>query len=70
MNVALLHPAARLIGDPVEPELRHETAGPTSEWIDPEGDDWFSEIYRELAALDSGSTDASRSSTDLEHWFG
>ena len=38
------------------------------EWIDPEGDDWFSWIYRELMGEQDDAKPAA--APELDHWFG
>jgi hypothetical protein len=68
---------------PIETAAR--PAGPahhanrTAEWIDPEGNDWLADIYRQVAGDGDRSTadragDGGRPSrsieVDLEHWFG
>jgi len=70
MNVAALE----LTADPERhaADRRHgpESLGHATEWIDPEGSDWFAEIYRELAlGSDPGAPTVSLP-PDLEHWFG
>jgi len=72
MNVAVLEPAS-----PLEPESgacdgeRQVTFG-QSEWIDPEGDDWLTSIYRFLThdSASAGGAASSAALSDLEHWFG
>jgi hypothetical protein len=69
MNVALLDPT------PSSCRTREVSIDPgfagAAEWIDPEGDDWFAAIYRELTA-EAGPIEAAPSSRqpELEHWFG
>jgi hypothetical protein len=67
MNVAVVEPATthESVGSPRNPGL--ETTNSVSEWIDPEGDDWFSEIYRDLTQANVG---AAAVTPELEHWFG
>ena len=67
MNVAVLEHASS--GEAVAPvrESELKATGLQSEWIDPEGDDWLSAIYRELT---QGLADATRPEPELEHWFG
>jgi Sec-independent protein translocase protein TatA len=43
---------------------------PPAEWIDPEGDDWFATIYRELTQEPNSPVPSSEHSPELEHWFG
>ena len=70
MNVAVLepvaaHPQASSVADPAE------GPGQVSEWIDPDGDDWFAAIYRELVHdPTSAPTDRDRSMPGPDHWFG
>ena len=66
MNVAL-EPASTAAPDPGrQPGL--EPAGCHSEWIDPEGDDWFSSVYRELTQESSAAVD--QPASEVEFWFG
>ena len=69
MNVAVLEPAASLPQEPVPTERGFVAIGPVSDWIDPEGDDWFAAIYRELSQ-ESVSALGLRPATELDHWFG
>ena len=68
MNVAVLEPEARTDGPAIE-GLVGEAIRHASEWVDPEGDDWFAQIYRELAT-DLEPASARRPPADLVHWFG
>lgn len=45
------------------------SVGPASDWIDPEGGDWFAAIYRELAS-DSPPPNGERPACEVDHWFG
>jgi hypothetical protein len=69
MNVAVVEPASILASASGSRESELDALGVQSEWIDPEGDDWFSAIYRELT---QGSAVAAEAQTapELEHWFG
>ena len=68
MNVAL-EPTSAAAPEPAAGEIGLRPIGGHSEWIDPEGDDWLSSIYRELtqepapAARDDHAPDPS-------YWFG
>lgn len=53
------------VGEPGSPE--NGVLGVTSEWIDPEGDDWFAQIYRELV---SGPDAADPAEVDSSYWLG
>lgn len=70
MNVAVLDPEIRLTGAPTEFELAPDLIGQTSEWIDPEGDDWFAAIYRELTRGTEPGASTEGPAPELEHWFG
>ena len=78
MNVAVVELAS---GPGMSSEVAQScgaAAGPVSEWIDPEGDDWFADIYRELtdgpvacvAAAAGSAVLAGRLRPEVEHWFG
>ena len=69
MNVAVLEPAASLPQEPGPTERGFAGIGVGSDWIDPEGDDWFAAIYRELAQ-ESVSALGRPPATELDHWFG
>jgi hypothetical protein len=70
MNVAVVEPTSTQNAAPAVIEAGPSRAGhQASEWIDPEGDDWFSSIYREL----TGEPRAPRfdqQAPELGHWFG
>ena len=67
MNVAL-EPASTTAPAPGrQPGL--EPAGCHSEWTDPEGDDWFSSVYRELTQ-ESTPTTVDRPGSEVVYWFG
>jgi hypothetical protein len=68
MNVAVVEPASTNspVSGPREADL--ERARDVSEWIDPEGDDWYSAIYQYLTR---DSVDGvSRVEPITDHWFG
>jgi len=67
MNVAVVEPVSRRDSASGPRDTYLETANSVSEWIDPEGDDWFSEIYRDLTQAGVG---AAARTPELEHWFG
>ncbi|MGA3029384.1 MAG: hypothetical protein ABSE58_01430 [Candidatus Limnocylindrales bacterium] len=67
MNVAL-EPASTSSASRI-PDCSPERCGQHSEWIDPEGDDWFASIYRELTE-ESATTAVDQASSDLAYWFG
>ena len=64
----------------VEPEIsreflavlvRAQNNGHQSEWIDPEGDDWFAEVYRLLATSADRDEQAQVQAAEPNfHWFG
>jgi hypothetical protein len=68
MNVAVVERAS--VFQPVS--SGREVALPVTdgecEWIDPEGDDWFSWIYRELMGEQDDAKPAA--APELDHWFG
>ena len=70
MNVAVLEPFASSPRVSSARDQGPERAGHASEWIDPEGDDWFSEIYRELARELEPAGPADHQAIELDHWFG
>jgi len=53
-------------------ELAHapEPVGHTTEWIDPEGDDWFAAIYEELIRGTEAAASPKFTAPEPEHWFG
>jgi hypothetical protein len=67
MNVAVVEPASHEIESSAG-RAERETPCLQSEWIDPEGNDWLSAIYRELTRGASELVVAS--DLELEHWFG
>jgi hypothetical protein len=67
MNVAVVEPASTHDSASAPGDTGLETANSVSEWIDPEGDDWFSEIYRDLT---QGNAGIAAKTPELEHWFG
>jgi len=70
MNVAVLDPAARPAGVSAECVSVVELPGTTGDWIDPEGDDWFAEIYRELTRETGTSGVGEQLDPERDHWFG
>jgi hypothetical protein len=70
MKVALRDPEIRLTGAETAVELAPDSIGQTSEWIDPEGDDWFAAIYQELIRGAAPTISTERPIPELEHWFG
>ncbi len=73
MNGAL-EPTSPDMREPGAPDGQPETVGQHSvsqhsEWIDPEGDDWASSIYRELTD-ESAPTTPEQPGYELGHWFG
>jgi hypothetical protein len=69
MNVAVLEPKPEPRGAISEPEPAGAQSILASEWIDPEGDDWLSQIYHELRDLD-GSAAVGNAQAEPIHWFG
>jgi hypothetical protein len=67
MNVAL-EPTSTAAPDRDIRQPGPEPVGGHSEWIDPEGDDWFSSIYRELTQESSAAGD--QPAPEVEFWFG
>ncbi len=69
MNVAVLEPFASPAQDADARGCGLDAiVGQVSEWIDPEGDDWFAAIYHELAQ-ESPQATGDRPAYELEHWF-
>jgi hypothetical protein len=69
MSVAVLEPTSG----------EHDRTGSTSsgqsidqpsEWIDPEGDDWFAAIYRLLTQDAAPRVGRAFAPHEIEHWFG
>jgi hypothetical protein len=69
MNVAVIEPASSLAAAVAVHETDPDVEALQSEWIDPEGDDWFAALYRELTQ-GSAKAEAVRPIHELEHWFG
>jgi hypothetical protein len=69
MNVAVVEPTSTLTAAAAGREGESQKASHQSEWIDPEGDDWFSSIYRELTQEPMPET-IDRYASESEHWFG
>ncbi len=66
MNVAIEPDSA--------PQPSNRSVGPAgaihySEWIDPEGDDWFASIYRELTD-EPVEAPVDQPASDPAYWFG
>ena len=40
------------------------------EWIDPEGDDWYAELYRQIASDEDRATSSPSLAPDPGYWFG
>ena len=76
MNVAVIEPASSLAAAVAARETDPDVEAFQSEWIDPEGDDWFAALYRELTGASAVGTAAgfalapTRPRSELEHWFG
>ena len=70
MNVAILDPAARPAGVSAERASAVELPGASSDWIDPEGNDWFAEIYRELTRETGTLGLGEQLDLERDHWFG
>jgi len=74
MSVAAIEPASKLFTAQEDRDDCVLGAGHSSEWIDPEGDDWQASLYRFLtedAALSAGGAGRlSPLARDIEHWFG
>jgi hypothetical protein len=75
MNVAVIEPASSLAAAAAAREADLHAEALKSEWIDPEGDDWFAALYLELtqgsAVAAAGFASApTRPRPELEHWFG
>ena len=69
MNVAVVEPTSQQSAASADREGAPSKTGHQAEWIDPEGDDWFASIYRELTG-ESGSPSYDSHAPELEHWFG
>ena len=69
MNVAVVEPTSSLTAAAAAREGGPLKTNQQSEWIDPEGDDWFSSIYRELTQEPEPDT-TNRVAPEFEHWFG
>jgi hypothetical protein len=68
MNVAVVEPASTHVAPADLSVGAPEAADQASEWIDPEGNDWFSAIYKDLTRDLVGSE--AQSSPEFDHWFG
>ena len=70
MSVAVLEPTAVPTEPKVGPDAGRSVAA-ASDWIDPEGDDWLSVIYLELAPeAESARAGGAAAGPQFEHWFG
>ena len=70
MSVAVLEPTTVPAESKAGPNPGLSVSA-ASDWIDPEGDDWLSVIYRELAAEpDSAPVGGTAQAPQFEHWFG
>ena len=69
MNVAVVEPTSTHTAS-ADRESGPQKPGQQAEWIDPEGDDWFATIYRELTQEPNSPVPSSEHSPELEHWFG
>jgi hypothetical protein len=69
MNVAVVEPTSTPTRAPAGRDGGLPTASQQVEWIDPEGDDWFASIYRELTR-EPGASSYDEHAPELEHWFG
>jgi hypothetical protein len=70
MNVAVLEPEVRVDRSPAMAPFDPDTIGHVTEWIDPEGDDWFAEIFRELAIEIPVPATGVQAQVESMHWFG
>jgi len=68
MNVAVVEPASTYVSPACSKESEISGEAHIVEWIDPGGNDWFSELYRDLTR-DSAIKDTA-SQSESEHWFG
>jgi hypothetical protein len=69
MNVAVSVPASPLPAPDHSIAAQSDPAAYQNEWIDPEGNDWFSAVYAELTGA-SPVGSASESAAESQHWFG
>lgn len=69
MNVAVVEPTSTLKAVIPDHESGLQRPLHQAEWIDPEGDDWFTSIYRELTQ-EPGTVTTPRHTPELDHWFG
>ena len=70
MNVTGLEAAASTAKGGAVRRHEAEDGSQTAEWIDPEGDDWFAVIYRELAGQSEAVERTDQPMAELDHWFG
>ena len=47
-----------------------ERQSSTGEWLDPEGDDWLQQLYRELVGRPADQPQDGIAGSDPGHWFG
>jgi hypothetical protein len=69
MNAAVVELASTVPSEPAVCDCGLGGTGHQCEWIDPEGDDWLSSIYRELTG-ESTPSGVRRPVLEFEHWFG
>ena len=69
MNVAVVEPTSTVSSAAADRDAGLPAPPHQVEWIDPEGDDWFASIYRELTQEPS-ATSTERRGPEFEHWFG
>lgn len=69
MNVAVVEPTSTQGAASEVHNGRFSTTSHQAEWIDPEGDDWFASIYRELTG-EPGAVVIDKCAPEFEHWFG
>jgi hypothetical protein len=70
MEAAVRDPEIVLMRVGTRVELAPDSIGRTTEWIDPEGDDWLAAIYQELTRGGESGTSVQGPAPELEHWFG
>ena len=69
MNVAVVEPTSSHDTAHCAIENERDGSGRQSEWIDPEGDDWYSAIYRDLTQ-EAEPVRATPAVPEPEPWFG
>jgi hypothetical protein len=70
MNVTVLDTAASTAKAGAVRRHEPEDGSQVAEWIDPEGNDWFAVIYRELAGQSEAVQRTDQPMPELEDWFG